>query len=48
MHTPSCLHLRQRTVLIFMLGGLFQMASAAVVSVPAGGNLAEAVAQAIS
>lgn len=29
-----------------MLGGLFQTASAAVVSVPAGGNLAEAVAQA--
>ena len=46
MHTPSCLHPRQRTVLIFMLGGLFQTASAAVVSVPAGGNLAEAVAQA--
>ena len=29
-----------------MLGGLFQTASAAVVSVPTGGNLAEAVAQA--
>lgn len=29
-----------------MFGGLFQTASAAVVSVPAGGNLAEAVAQA--